>query len=251
MAGDFSRRNLITRGIPAAALMSFGMASALGQDGSKEHAHHPALFAALEAGFKDGKYVLPTLPYGYDALEPHIDAQTMELHHSKHHLSYVNGLNKTLEALKSDKIDPDTLFALERNLSFHGGGHLMHLLFWATMAPNAGGEPGDHLAEGIKNDFGSFEAFKERFSAVAGGVKGSGWALLGYDSVGRRLIVYGLNEHDQNVMPGILPLLPLDVWEHAYYLKHQNKRADYVKAWWNVVNWAPVNELYAFMHQKP
>ena len=138
------------------------------------------------------------------------------------------------------KSTPRASNGLERDLSFNGGGHMLHTLFWATMAPQAGGTPQGTLAEAIDASFGSFAAFKTYFSKVAAGIKGSGWALLMWEPLGDRLMVCAVNEHDAHLIPGSLALLPLDVWEHAYYLKYQNVRADYIAAWWNVVNWAAV-----------
>jgi Fe-Mn family superoxide dismutase len=203
----------------------------------------------LAAGFKDGEYVLPPLPYAYDALEPSIDAQTMHLHHDKHHKGYVDGLNKTIKALADTGGDanPALLSGLEEDLSFNAGGHLLHTIFWSIMAPaSAGGvgDPAGALADAITKDFGSVEAFRTRFSKVAAGVKGSGWAVLAYEPVGDRLLVTQVKQHDMQLVAGATPLLPLDVWEHAYYLKYHNVRADYIKAWWNVANWSAVEAAY-------
>lgn len=196
------------------------------------------------------QYVLPKLKYPYDALEPHIDAQTMEIHHSKHHQGYVNGLNKAMAEL--DKIrrgegDKSLIKHWSREVAFHGGGHVNHSLFWLCMAPEGWGgkNPSLDLASHISRDFGSFEAFIEHFAAAAGAVEGSGWAWLMYDFVSGRLIITQMEKQQNLSMTGAAPLLGIDVWEHAYYLKYQNKRADYVKAWFNVVNWAMVDELFA------
>jgi len=201
-----------------------------------------------EVAWKDGKYVLPPLPYEYNALEPHIDEATMRLHHDKHHLGYVNGANKALEALAAiadGSGDAALTKNWERELAFQGSGHTLHVLFWNNMAPKAGGEPKGELLEAITRDFGSFENFKRLFSASAGGVEASGWALLGYEPVSGKLQVLQAEKHQNLTVQGFIPLLALDVWEHAYYLKYQNKRADYVTAWWNVVNWDDVAKRYA------
>jgi len=204
----------------------------------------------LAAGFKDGAYVLPPLPYDYAALEPAIDAETMHLHHDKHHQAYVDNLNKTLKALAEPGADanPALLSGLEEDLSFNAGGHLLHTIFWSIMAPpssGGGGDPTGARADALTKDFGSVEAFKTRFSKVAAGVKGSGWAILAYEPVGDRLLVTQAKQHDMQLVAGAIPLLPLDVWEHAYYLKYHNVKAEYVKAWWSVVNWGAVGSALA------
>mgnify|MGYP005853601771 CR=1 FL=1 len=191
------------------------------------------------------KHELPPLPYDYDALEPHIDGQTMRLHHDIHHKGYVDGLNKAEEKLAEARAGGD--FALvkhwEREAAFHGSGHFLHAIFWPNMAPagnGGGGEPTGALAEQIKKDFGSFDAFQAQFSAAAGAVEGSGWGILAWQPAGKQLVVLQAEKHQNLTQWGVIPLLVLDVWEHAYYLKYQNKRGDYVKAWWNVVNWGDV-----------
>lgn len=192
------------------------------------------------------KHVLPKLPYGYDALEPHIDAKTMELHHGKHHQAYVDGLNKAESELAKARAASD--FALiehwSKKSAFHGGGHFLHSLFWRTMAPTGkggGGEPSADLASQIVRDFGSFALFKAHFAAAAKAVEASGWALLAYRGGDQRLLILQVeNQHKLSPWEA-QPIMGLDVWEHAYYLKYQNRRADYVDAWWNVVNWEQVN----------
>jgi Fe-Mn family superoxide dismutase len=196
-------------------------------------------------------YELPPLPYPKDALEPHIDALTMEIHHGRHHNTYVTNLNKALEghadlAAKSiedlisdmDSI-PESIRTAVRN---NGGGHANHTLFWNIMAPNAGGEPGGELGAAIASAFGDFASFKEKFAAAATGRFGSGWAWLVVHN--GKLDVMSMPNQDSPLMEGKTPILGLDVWEHAYYLKYQNKRPDYITAWWNTVNWAKVDELY-------
>ena len=193
-------------------------------------------------------YELPELPYAYDALEPHISAEIMTLHHDKHHATYVAGANAALEALEAERngeANPDRLRALSKNLAFNLGGHTNHSIFWKNMAPNAGGTPTDQIAEAIDRDFGSFEAFKKQFSGVATGLQGSGWAVLGYDHIAGRLIIQQLTDQQGNVSVDFTPVLMLDMWEHAFYLQYKNVKADYVEAWWNVVNWDDVNERYA------
>ena len=193
-------------------------------------------------------YELPELPYAYDALEPHISAEIMELHHDKHHNTYVKGANAALEALEAERngeANPDKLRALSKNLSFNLGGHTNHSIFWKNMSPNGGGEPTGELAEAIERDFGSFEKFQAHFAGVATSLQGSGWAVLGYDHVAGRLVIEQLTDQAGNTSIDLTPLLMLDMWEHAYYLQYKNVKGDYVKAWWNVVNWDDVAERYA------
>ncbi len=193
------------------------------------------------------RYELPPLPYPYDALEPHIDEQTMKLHHDLHHKSYVDGLNKALDQLQAAREGGD--FGLvkhwEREAAFHGSGHFLHSIFWQNMGPQKGGEPSGDLASQITKDFGSFEAFKKQFTAAAGAVEGSGWAMLVWEPTAGQLEVLTAEKHQNLTQWGVRPLLVLDVWEHAYYLKYQNKRAAYVEAWWNVVNWSDVAARFA------
>jgi Fe-Mn family superoxide dismutase len=197
-------------------------------------------------------FTLPALPYPNDALVPHIDAKTMEIHHTKHHQAYINNVNKalesnaalaakTVEALISDLASvPEEIRTVVRN---NGGGHYNHSLFWTVMAPNAGGEPTGPLAEAINATFGSFAAFKEKFAAAAAGRFGSGWAWLSVDK--GKLQVESSPNQDSPLMEGRTPILGLDVWEHAYYLNYQNRRPDYITAFWNVVNWKEVSRRYS------
>lgn len=198
-------------------------------------------------------HTLPPLPYPYDALEPYIDAQTMEIHHTRHHQAYVNNLNAALE--KYPELQDVPVETLLRNLPSipediretvrnNGGGHLNHSMFWTLMKPGGGGEPTGALAEAIAKAFGSFANFKDLFTKAAMGRFGSGWAWLSMTAFGK-LVVHSTPNQDSPVMEGLIPLLGLDVWEHAYYLKYQNRRADYVQAWWNVVNWDQVAANYA------
>ncbi|MBI4585147.1 MAG: superoxide dismutase [Planctomycetes bacterium] len=192
-------------------------------------------------------HVLPSLPYPYEALEPHIDAQTMKLHHDLHHKAYVDGLNAAEEKLAAARKSNDfaAVKHLSRELAFHGSGHLLHCIFWNNMAPagkGGGGEPAGTLLEQIQKDFGDFGAFKSHFGAASTAVEGSGWGLLvwqGPPGLGKLEIL--TSEKHQNLGQwGVAPLLVLDVWEHAYYLKYQNRRAEYVKAFWNIINWKDV-----------
>lgn len=197
-------------------------------------------------------FTLPDLPYAHDALEPHIDTETMHLHHDKHHNTYVNNLNaaiekypelaeKSIEDLIADmeKIPADIRTAVQNN----GGGHANHTLFWEIMAPNAGGEPVGEIKAAIDATFGSFDAFKEKFAAAATSRFGSGWAWLAVNKDGSIEIMSTANQ-DSPLMVGKTPVLALDVWEHAYYKKYSNVRPDYIKAFWNVVNWNEVNKRF-------
>ncbi|NMM16117.1 MAG: superoxide dismutase [Cellulomonas sp.] len=185
-------------------------------------------------------YTLPDLPYDYAALEPHISGRIMQLHHDKHHAAYVTGANTALaklaEARESGNLDAVNLH--EKNLAFNLGGHVNHSVFWANLSPDGGDKPIGELAGAIDEFFGSFEAFQKHFTAAAAGVQGSGWSILAWDSIGSRLVVVQLYDQQSNIALGLVPVVMLDVWEHAYYLDYLNVRADYIKAWWNIVNWA-------------
>jgi Fe-Mn family superoxide dismutase len=180
-------------------------------------------------------FELPKLPYAYDALEPHIDARTMEIHHSKHHQAYTNNLNAALEKHPDLNSVPEDIRTAVRN---NGGGFVNHNLFWMVMSPDGGGEPSGALADAINAAFGDFASFKDTFSKTAGGQFGSGWGWLVKD--GGTLKVLSTPNQDNPLSLGLTPILGLDVWEHAYYLNYQNRRPDYIAAWWNVVNWAEV-----------
>lgn len=197
------------------------------------------------------KFELPALPYAYDALEPHIDKETMTIHHTKHHQAYIDKVNAALEGHQDlaelsveelmTKLDsvPESIRTAVRN---NGGGHANHSLFWTLLSPNGGGEPTGELADAIKAKFGSFEAFQDEFSNAAVGRFGSGWAWLVVNN--GELEVTSTPNQDTPLMEGKTPILGLDVWEHAYYLKYQNRRPDYITAFWNVVNWDEVTKLY-------
>ena len=199
-------------------------------------------------------HTLPPLPYAADALEPHIDARTMEIHHGKHHAAYVNNLNAALEKAPDVKDRPLEQLLADLNavpesvrtaVRNNGGGHWNHTLFWQVMGPNAGGEPGGSLGQAIQQSFGGFGQLKEQFAAAAAGRFGSGWAWLVRS--GDKLAITSSPNQDNPLMDGTRPqdvLLGLDVWEHAYYLNYQNRRPDYVAAWWNVVNWGAVQERF-------
>ena len=191
-------------------------------------------------------YTLPDLPYDYAALEPHISGRIMELHHSKHHAAYVAGANLALEKLAEarEKGAFEAVNMLEKNLAFNLGGHVNHSVFWRNLSPEGGGEPTGELAAAIDEHFGSFAGFVKHFTAVANGVQGSGWAILAWESIGQKLVVVQLYDQQANLALGLVPLLMLDMWEHAFYLQYLNVKGDYVKAWWNVVNWTDVTERF-------
>jgi Fe-Mn family superoxide dismutase len=245
-AKSFSRRDLVLSALPAAGAVGGLLGGAgLFADSAVLAADASAVFnpvkALLVESYKKGTYTLPPLPYAYDALEPHIDAETMKLHHDKHHQAYVDGLNKTLKAMgdlraAGGEINAPLLTGLQEDLTFNGSGHLLHSIFWATMSS-------------ITKQFGSFAAFKAQFTKAGASVKGSGWAILAYEPVGDNLMVLQVKQHDLQTVFLAVPLLPLDVWEHAYYLKYHNVRADYIKAWWNVAHWPAVDAAYQAARQ--
>jgi len=195
-------------------------------------------------------FTLPALPYAYNALEPHFDARTMEIHHGKHHQAYINNANTALAGTAFDSLTVEELLARindvpaekKQALINNAGGHANHSLFWTILAPNAGGAPTGQLAADIDATFGSFDAFKEKFAAAGATRFGSGWAWLVVNN--GKLEVMSTPNQDSPLMDGKTPILGLDVWEHAYYLNYQNRRPDYIAAFWNLVNWAKVSELY-------
>ena len=197
-------------------------------------------------------FTLPPLPYAFNALEPHLDAMTMEIHHDKHHQAYITNLNKALESAPdlagksleellagNCAIAPDAIKTAVRN---HGGGHYNHSMFWTILAPNGGGAPVGNLAQAITGAFGGFDAMKEKFNTAAAGRFGSGWAWLTRN--GSTVEIYSTANQDCPLMEGKHPVIGLDVWEHAYYLKYQNRRPDYINAWWSVVNWAEAEKRF-------
>ena len=202
-----------------------------------------------------GKYTLPEMPYAYDALEPHIDAQTMEIHHSKHHQKYTDGMNGALEKLSPELQGKDIEEILSNinqvpddvkgAINFNGGGYDNHKLFWNSMKQNGGGEPTGAIADAINNSFGSFAEFKELFSSKTAPIQGSGWGWLVYNPNSGKVEYKAMSNQTSPRTEGLVPLLGLDVWEHAYYLKYQNKRPDYIAAWWNVINWDEVNDRFS------
>jgi Fe-Mn family superoxide dismutase len=193
------------------------------------------------------KYVLPDLSYDYGALEPNISGRIMELHHDKHHLAYVNGANAALDALAEarEKNDLTMVNKFQKDLAFNLAGHVNHAVFWKNMSPEGGDKPTGELAAAIDEFFGSFDAFRAHFTASALGIQGSGWSILVWDILGQKLIIEQLYDHQGNLAVGSIPLLMLDMWEHAFYLDYQNVKPEYVKAFWNIVNWADVQARFA------
>ncbi|MFW6692866.1 superoxide dismutase [Streptomyces sp. MAR4 CNX-425] len=192
-------------------------------------------------------YALPDLPYDYAALEPAITGQILELHHAKHHAAYVKGANDTLEQLAEarDKEQFGSLVGLEKTYAFNLSGHVLHTIFWENLSPDGGDRPDGALADAIDEHLGGFEAFRKQLSAATASVQGSGWGVLAWEPLGRRLIVEQVYDHHGNVGQGSTPLLVFDAWEHAYYLQYKNVRPDYVQKLWDLVNWEDVAARYA------
>ncbi|MFP4369264.1 MAG: superoxide dismutase [Candidatus Kapaibacterium sp.] len=232
---DSKRRNFLAAagGLTAAAMVGGGAGSS-------------KLYSQSNEGGRVTKHELMPLPYDYDALEPYIDAQTMRLHHDMHHQGYVNGLNKAEEALAKMRVTGDYSMAghWTRQLAFNGAGDYLHRLFWSVMSPNGGGSPIGILAQKINNDFGSFDNMKAQFRAAAKTVQGSGWGILAHRPRDNRLVIFAVHNHEKYFTQDSVPLICLDVWEHAYYLKYQNKRGEYIDNWWNVVNWEEASKNY-------
>lgn len=237
MEFEITRRNWI-----AATALAGGMAFASAD---------PVLAMQQGGGGVEGPYTLPNLPYDYADLEPHISAAIMKLHHEKHHRAYVNGANEALGQLENvRRVGGEEIFrvrAITDALAFNLSGHVLHSIFWTNMSKNGGGDPSpdSEIGKLIRRDFGSNAAFVAQFSASAVQVQGGGWSILAYDPLGQRLLVLHVEKHQVNLVPLLIPVLVLDVWEHAYYMQYQNLRKDYVKAFFNVVNWANVDERLA------
>jgi superoxide dismutase, Fe-Mn family len=192
------------------------------------------------------EYTLPDLPYDYGALAPHISGKIMELHHDKHHNTYVTGLNGAIDKLADARANNDfgSIVGLEKTLAFNLGGHVNHSIFWKNLSPDGGDKPTGELSSALDEHFGSFDAFQAHFTAAATTIQGSGWAILAWDTLGQRLLVHQLYDQQANLPAGQTPIVMLDMWEHAFYLDYQNVKPDYVKAWWNVVNWADAQERF-------
>ncbi len=192
------------------------------------------------------KYTLPDLTYDYGSLEPNISGKIMELHHDKHHLAYVNGANTALDLLAEarDKNDLTWVNKLQKDLAFNLAGHVNHTVFWRNLSPEGGDKPVGELAAAIDEFFGSYDGFRAHFTASALGIQGSGWSILAWDVLGEKLIIEQLYDHQGNLAPASIPLLMLDMWEHAFYLDYQNVKGEYVKAFWNIVSWPDVNARF-------
>jgi superoxide dismutase, Fe-Mn family len=190
----------------------------------------------------DGPYTLPELPYDYAALEPHISGEIMELHHDKHHATYVKGANTALEELASARAgdDFDAITRLQKDLAFHVSGHVLHSLFWTNLSPNGGGEPTGELGEVLDATFDGFPGFRQQMTEAAASIQGSGWALASWEPVAGRIVVQQVFDHQGNHGQGTVPLLAIDAWEHAYYLQYENRKTDFFEAVWSVVNWEDV-----------
>src|SRR5688572_3732508 len=192
-------------------------------------------------------YELPELPYGYDALEPHVSSETLELHHDAHHAAYVKGANDTLEKLEDarSRRQFEHIGQLEKSLAFNVAGHVLHSLLWKNLAPGGQDAPAGETAAALERDFGGVEAFKEQLTAAAGAVQGSGWGALSWEPLGRRLLVEQVYDHQGNTGNATVPILVVDMWEHAYYLQYRNKKAAWLEAFWELVNWTDVTQRLA------
>jgi Fe-Mn family superoxide dismutase len=250
-----SRREFLSTGTASAiggAMLLGSLASGAGAQGEAGHKHHSEMMKSLFPGAVDGegKYVLPTLPYEYGALSEVIDEMTMKLHHDKHHDAYVKGLIKAEEELAKARTanDYNLVSYWSRQEAFHGGGHFLHCIFWAGMAASGqGGEPSEALAKAIEQDFGGMDPMMAHLKAAAKAVEGSGWALLAYSIAASKLVILQAQNQQQLSQWASIPLLGIDVWEHAYYLKYQNNRAAYVDAFPKVINWKDVSTRYQML----
>jgi Fe-Mn family superoxide dismutase len=193
------------------------------------------------------EYTLPKLRYEYNALEPHLSSEILELHHAKHHAAYVKGANEALAGLEEARRAGSFKYVgqLEKNLAFHLSGHVLHTLLWRSLSPAGGGAPRGGLAAAITRDFGSFDAFKAQLTAAAAAVQGSGWGALAWEPLGKRLIVEQVHDHQSDVGNGALPLIVVDMWEHAYYLQYQNRKNEWLEAFWELVDWNDADARFA------
>ena len=246
MNNELTRRDAISGLAALGAVGLTGTAAAGVQPKIRQNTFSPA-----SLGYNEGtqKYVLPDLPYPYDALEPVIDEQTMRIHHGKHHAGYVKGVNNALDKLNEIRWGGDSSLIQhwQRQLSFHMGGHINHTLFWSGMKPESeggGGQPNGNLMNQITNDFGSFTKFVEHFKSAATKVEGSGWGWLVYEPASNRLMITQMQNQQDMMFSGAIPLLGVDVWEHAYYLKYQNRRAEYVENFMRVIDWTEISRRF-------
>lgn len=196
-------------------------------------------------------YTLPELPYAYDALEPHLSSETLKLHHDKHHATYVKGANEAMDKMSQARAKGEfaTINQLQKDLAFNLSGHFLHSLFWQNMSPDGGGKPSGDLARAIGTTFGGYAGFSSQFEAAAAKLQGSGWVSLAWEPLGKQLMVEQVLDHQENIGNGTLPILVMDMWEHSYYLQYQNRKADWVAAFWELVNWDDVAQRYAKVTQ--
>ncbi|TVQ31925.1 MAG: superoxide dismutase [Phycisphaeraceae bacterium] len=247
---EFTRRDALTA-LGAIGALAATPAALGARRGDEPRVRPPLTMEQLGWDQRERRYKLPDLPYAPDALEPHIDAETMRIHHGRHHQGYVNGLNRAMEELAKIRAgdgDAGLIKHWSRELAFHGAGHVNHALFWLTMAPSGrggGGRPSGELAAQIDRDFGSFDGFATHFKAASNAVEASGWGWLVFEPTSRKLLVMQGEKQQDLTIWGVRPLMGVDVWEHAYYLKYQNRRGDYVDAFMNVINWPMVERLFA------
>ena len=238
MALAVSRRDILRMGSTAVVL---GPLASLALATEKETQMHVGQLATVgfQGAFQGGKYALPKLPYAYDALEPLYDKRTLELHHDKHHAAYVAGLNKALDQLVEARKGGSyaDIRGIERNLAFNGSGHMLHCLFWQSMKPGADAQMPDSLGKALAENFGSVEAAKAQFAAATKDVEASGWGVLAYEPVAAKLLILQAERHEDLTVWGVVPLLVCDVWEHAYYLKYQNNRGEWVDNFMKLANW--------------
>lgn len=240
MGTDMTRREMLRNtGLMAGTLAALGATGAAAQQGQ------PAPAGALAQAAAQGQYTLPPLPYAYDALEPTLSEQTLRLHHDTHHQGYVNGLNQSLQQLQEVRgsAEAATIRRLVQDAAFHGSGHVLHTVYWQSLKPNGGGRPSGTIAQMLDRDFGSYDAFVKEFGEASKSVQGSGWGTLNYDPIGQRLMAFAVQIHEDKDMAGTVPLLVIDVWEHAYYLQYQSQRGRYVDALIeNLLDWDSANQ---------
>ena len=240
MSQNLTRRQVLY------GMAATGAAAAMGNPGSHDvkEEYHGTAGPGMLGAFKEGKYVLPDLPYANDALEPHYSERQVRIHHSRHHLAYVNGLNQTLEKLAETRKEGDfgNIKALSRDLAFHGSGHVLHTLFWNSMTPG-GSPPSDEFTRQVERDFGSIKAFQAQFRAAAIAVEASGWAVLAHCPFAHRLYVLQAEKHQNLAIWGVVPLFVCDTWEHAYYLQYENRRAEWVDAFLDIANWEFASDM--------
>jgi len=242
------RHALAALGVGAASFAGAAIASSAAAQPSEPIRPRRDELSPKQIGWdpKAKRYVLPRLPYEYNALEPYIDEQTMRLHHDKHHAGYVRGLNSALDALeeiRAGRRSESEIKHWSRQLAFNGSGHLLHVIFWNCMGPQGGGRPSGIMGRLINESFGSYTKFANHFKSAAGSVEGSGWGLLVLEPTSRQLMVMQAEKHQNLTAWGVVPLVVVDVWEHAYYLKYQNRRSEYVDAFMNVINWDIPNRM--------